>query len=347
MHLAHRPRRRDAQPASTESHASRAAPSFLRLLRHLGSSSLVALAALSPSIARAEGDAFQRGKELLDRGLLTEACEMLTKADHDKPSVGTIGLLAACHEKQGRTATAWREYQETAHRAAAAHDDRERFALDRIAKLEPLVPRLLVHVPRREKLAVTLGGRALDPATLSAAVRVDPGPVEIVASNDGGKRWSVTVALEPSEERVVEIPSLAEPAIESAPRRSGAPPWPALVAGGVGVAGVGVVTGFGISAMVQNAHSVTIESRCKAGTATPSECTQGRDERARARTFGNVATVGLAVGAAGLGTAAVLWILDVGGSHGSKTAPNKASTTIHVAPTGSEQGAGLGVWGSF
>lgn len=305
----------------------------------------LALATAFPaSRALADGDeSFARGKALLEAGHLSEACEVLTLADHDKPTVATIGLLAACHEKQGRTATAWREYQETARRAASAHDERERFALERIAKLEPTVPKLVVRLPRGERLSVTVRGEKLDPGTTSASIRVDPGPVEIVATSPEGKRWAKTVTLEPSEERAFEIPSLSD-ASSTAPKRTGAPPWPALVAGGVGVVGVGFVTGFGISATLQNADSVKIEVRCKAGTASSAECARGKDERARARTFGNVATGGLVVGAAGLGTAAVLWILDVGGHHEPSRPTARA---VEWAPFAPGSDVGLGVQGRF
>ena len=201
------------------------------------------------------------------------------------------------------------------------------------------------HLPRGEKLTVSLRGAALDPATLAAAVRLDPGPVEIVASSPAGKRWTATITLDSAEERIVEIPSLGAP--EMGGRRSAAPPWPALVAGGVGVVGVGVMTGFGLSALVQNADSVTIESRCKSGTAHATECARGKEERSRARTFGNVATVGLAVGAAGLGTAAVLWILDVGGGRPPSSSQPTARATLRLLPTASDGGAGLGFSGTF
>lgn len=313
--------------------------SLVTSARVLGVALAVAAVALSPRAARADGDdAFRRGKQLLDEGHVTEACVALVEADHDQPSVATIGLLAACHEKEGRTATAWREYRETARRAAEAHDERERYASERAAKIEPLVPRLVLHLPRGEKLSVSLGGVPLGAATLAAAVRRDPGPVEIVVTSPEGKRWSTTVQLEPSEERVVEVPSLAPAASEPARRRTGAPPWPAVLAGGIGVVGIGVTTGFGISAMTQNADSVTVEDRCRRGVATAAQCDAAKKERGRALTFANVATGGLVVGAAGLGTAAVLWMLDVGGA--KKAAPS-ASVAWTSGPASADVGLGL------
>jgi hypothetical protein len=272
------------------------------------------VAAAVPAVARAEGDdLFKRGKDLLDRGLVSEACETLTRAEAEAPSVGTIGLLAACHEKQGRIASAWREYQEAARRAAAAHDARERFARDRADKIEPTVPRIVVRLPPGEALHVSLGGQELDPATLAAAARVDPGPIEITARSDAGRTWSTRLTVERGEERVVAIPSLA-PAVEGprAPRQG--PPVGALVFGGVGAVAIGVMAAFGAAAAAQNAGTASIASRCRAGTATSTACAEGQSERDRARTFGNVATAGFVVGVAGLGAGALLWALDRGTS---------------------------------
>jgi hypothetical protein len=86
----------------------------------------------------------------------------------------------------------------------------------------------------------------------------------------------------------------------------------AFVAGGIGVAGLGVMAGFGASAAVQNSDSIAIEARCRAGTATSAACGAGESERDRARAFGNVATAGFVVGVAGLGAGALLWALDGG-----------------------------------
>jgi hypothetical protein len=332
---------------STSSAAERALPRRdgpRRALALLASTGLALTSALFAIDARADGDdAFRRGRDLLDRGLVSEACEALGTAEHDKPTVGTIGLLAACHEKQGRLATAFREYQEAARRAAAAHDDRERFAAERAAKLEPTVPRLVLHLPKNEKLAVTVRGEPLDPSTSSAALRLDPGAVEVVATSPEGRTWKTSVALEPSEERVVEVPSLAPAKTDRPPRRSAAPPWPALVAGGVGLAAVGMTTGFGIAAMTQNADSVSIEARCKAGTTTAAECARGKAERSHARTYADVATGGAVVSAAALGTAVLLWALHVGAP--STEAPRSAA--VKPEPWVSPTGAGFGLTGAF
>src|SRR6185436_14797586 len=48
--------------------------------------------------SKAADEHFKRGKELLARGRVAEACAELATSDALDPSVGTLGLLAACHE---------------------------------------------------------------------------------------------------------------------------------------------------------------------------------------------------------------------------------------------------------
>src|SRR5262249_20609862 len=109
---------------------------FLRSARALAF--LAALfASRSAAAAPSEGAAlFATAKGLYDQGNFTEACGLLEKSDRLEPMVGTLGLLASCHEKLGRVATARREFLETAERARAAGDPRESFARDQASALE-------------------------------------------------------------------------------------------------------------------------------------------------------------------------------------------------------------------
>lgn len=299
---------------------------------------LVLLSASAPAWAGQGDDLFVKGKALLETGHLTEACDTLAEADHLLAGVQSGGLLAACHEKQGRLATAFREYQETARRAVRAHDPRERFALDRASMLEPKVPRLSLRIQAGEKVRVMVAGREIDPSTLATSTLVDPGPTTVVVTGESSKSWSTTVTLEVGEARTVEVPSMAAPQPEPKQKVSrGAPGWPVHLAGGVGVAGLGVMTGFGAAALVTNRDSVDLEARCKAKMATDRECSDGRAERGRAKDFGNVATVGFAVGLAGLATAGILWALDV---RGAATSSDGGKTTVSLGP-GPGFGAGL------
>ena len=74
----------------------------------------------------------------------------------------------------------------------------------------------------------------------------------------------------------------------------------ALVAGGVGVVGVGVGTIFGLSSMSKNSDAT---AKC------PGACSDqaGVDLWNDARSAGNISTIGFVVGGVGLATGAILW----------------------------------------
>src|SRR5262245_9529459 len=73
----------------------------------------------APSTTERADALFKEGKSLFEAGNFAEACGRFAESDALDPTVSTLGLLAGCHEQQGRLATAWKEYLETAKRADA------------------------------------------------------------------------------------------------------------------------------------------------------------------------------------------------------------------------------------
>ncbi|HVK68395.1 MAG TPA: hypothetical protein VM694_28250, partial [Polyangium sp.] len=189
------------------------------------------LLALAPAVARADDEPlltspadpseaatlaetlFQDGKRLLEQGAFVDACTKLAQSDALDPAIGTLGLLAACHEQAGRTATAWREYGETARRAEAVNDERGAFARQRASALEPELPRLLVRLPKgAEGAAVFRNGVRLAPDELGVAQPIDPGTYEIVARVAGRPEFRATVTAQARKVAEVEIPDWNRPA---------------------------------------------------------------------------------------------------------------------------------------
>src|SRR5262245_24888909 len=87
-------------------------------------------------------DLFRQGRELMEGGNLAEACPKLAESYRLDRALGTLINLAYCHEKQGKSATAWAEFRQAAAEARALRDDRETFAQKHIAALEAQLPRV-------------------------------------------------------------------------------------------------------------------------------------------------------------------------------------------------------------
>lgn len=307
-----------------------------------------ALAAL-PGVALAETgpELLQRGKEQYQQGLITQACETLQQAEAADPNVDSIGLVAACHEKQNKTASAYREYLETAERAGKKGDDREKFARDQAARLEPTVPRLTITLPAGEQPKVSVNDKELDSSTLATSSMFDPGKYTVRAKDASGKSWSKEVTLAPSDKLTIAIPSVTtweggavEPPPTTPPKRyASGPPVPAIIAGVIGIAGLGVMGGGGIAAIVLNGSSKDIEDVCRANPADAAcDEAEGRSQRDSATAAANAANVGLAVGIAGLVTAGFLWGFQVGAKEiDPKDDEKKAETAliprVDVIPT--------------
>src|SRR5688572_10857098 len=78
---------------------------------------VLALCVLAPRAHADEGRAaaealFREGRRLLGAGQVDAACEKLAQSQKLDPSGGTLMNLADCHERQGKTASAWSGFVE-------------------------------------------------------------------------------------------------------------------------------------------------------------------------------------------------------------------------------------------
>jgi hypothetical protein len=298
---------------------------------------------------------FDDGKRLMEQKDFAQACRRLAESDSLDPTVSTIGLLAACHQSEGKVATAYGEFLKTAIRAESAKDERADYARRQAAALEPRVPKLVISVAKPiTGLAIFRDGQPVAQRDWGTAVDVDPGEHEIVARAPRKSEFRAKVSLPEAGRASVEVPDVAageSPAVAPAAvsmtaahdaPKSGGRTAAALVAGGVGLVGVGVGAAFGLSAIGKNVDSRVIEQTCRSAE----QCEEGRTLREETFTAGTISTASFAVGLVGLGVATVLLLTTPSGSSsGSKAAARVAK--LGVTPGFNSQSGGVSVTRAF
>lgn len=282
---------------------------------------------------------FEEGRALMSAGNYAEACPKLEESQRLDPGGGTLLNLASCHEKQGRTATAWAEYNEAASIARRdGRTDREKEATARVQALEPLLRRANISVDAKNpaELELTLDGRKLPRAAWGSAIPLDPGSHEIVASAPGRDAWKQTfelakdghteafdvpeLALAPEEAPVVAPPPEPEPPRMEHPGEadrkpvSAGPPLSAWIAGGVAVVGFGVGTWFGLRALDEKSMS---DDECDGDACSPTGLEHNEDAQRDAW----ISNAGIGVGVIATGLAAYFWLSAEPHSESARRAP--------------------------
>jgi hypothetical protein len=142
---------------------------------------------------------FTQGRALMDAGEYDVACPKLAESHRLDPGGGTLLNLALCHENQGKTATAWAEFDQALRVARAdGRSDREEFARTHLDALTPKLSRLRIDVPldaRIEGLSIKRNGVGLGSASWGQSIPVDPGDqvIEVTAPDKLPRRYTVTV----------------------------------------------------------------------------------------------------------------------------------------------------------
>jgi tetratricopeptide (TPR) repeat protein len=313
---------------------------------------LAALTAIWPDAARADDTTaeavFDEGVKLLNEGKYDEACSTLDRAVDlaGGNAVGGLLLLGECREKQGRPASAWAVYRRAFAAAHQQNDARETKASDAIARLEPTLPRLVVHVApalaARQDLTIERGGAPLPREAWDVALPVDPGSVEIVAELPGvdphHERIDVAAGPKTYEAKVEPWASALPP---NPPPNPNPKPPPDVTPSGlrpVGMAGIvvgsvgaiGLFTGIGIGFLAQSDYVDAFAD--PANQCSGNLCNQrGKDAIDAARSKGNIGT-GVAIGGAILlAGGATMLIVDIAtrGGHSSTHA-----LELRIGPSG-------------
>jgi hypothetical protein len=302
------------------------------------------LAAQPDERAVAEAQAlFERGRELMDRGEIGQACRAFERSQGLAPAGGTLLNLALCHRKDNRLASARARFADALEVARRdRRDDRVREALEQLASLEAHVSRLTILGPPSvpPDLVILRDGAPLARAAWGVAALVDGGTYVVEARAAGKKPWraSLTV-LAADDHRVVQVPAL-EP-IQTAPVRAAEQPGPrpdrtwVYVAGAAAVVGVAVGSGFGVDAIRKRQE---VEQRCP----DLKRCAAGVELNEDAKRSADISTVAFGVGLSAAAIAAIqLWLI------GPSPAGRPAAAVVTATPTPVRGGGLLGLSGHF
>ncbi len=282
---------------------------------------------------------FDEGRRLMDAHDYAHACPKFAESQRLDPGGGTILNLALCHEAEGKTASAWAEFNEALSQAIRdGRAEREARARESIASLAPRLSRLTVTVADAmpPDLQVTVDGAPLGPASRGVAVPLDPGPHLVVATAAGKPTWTMTVTLGPgADAKAVLVPSFQSRveagASSEAPatKGGGGRRVAGLVLGGAGIAAVGVGAAFGVFALSRRSESNT---DCPRAVCTR----QGVDLNNQAITAAWVSDFGVGLGVIGVVAGAYLLLT----GKGDAPPPAVATRAVHVLPEAFVRGGG-------
>jgi serine/threonine-protein kinase len=291
---------------------------------------------------------FDEGRNLVAAGKIAEACPKFADSQRLDPSPSTLLNLASCWEKLGRTATAWVTYREAASASnALGRADYVATAQRHAEALAPKLARVTVEVPHPvEGLELRRDGMVVSSVEWGQAIPVDPGTHTFQARAPGHAEWTVAAVAQQGSLVTVTVPPLeALPEPAPAPATAPAPPPPAtspapaaeaparaggegslrttgIVIGSAGVAGLVVAGTFAAFAKARYDDSL---KNCEPNN--PNLCnSMGVSQRGDARTYGDVATVAVCVGAPALVAGAILWL--TGGRAQSPTTARVAAVPL-------------------
>ncbi|HEY2512208.1 MAG TPA: hypothetical protein VGI39_15180, partial [Polyangiaceae bacterium] len=268
-------------------------------------------------------DLFNAGRDLLKQGDYAAGCPKIAESVRLDPTVGALARLAACEEHDQHMVNARALWERAFNLAHSVHDDREADVAAALTRVDRIVPKLVLTAgaPLPEGTVLRIDDLELGPGSAGVSLPVAAGTHTIRVSAAGRKEWSATVethadgasttvTIPPLEPLPASAPAAPEsavppPAADAAPPSPSAPLPPlriaALATGAGALVGLGIGSGYGISALVLRS-----QASCQ-GTVCPDDGSARKLTDAK-----NSAQISTIAFAAGAGLAAVgigLWFL--------------------------------------
>ena len=287
------------------------------------------LAAATPASAQdvAAAEAlFNRGLKDMKAGRYDAGCKAIAQSQSLDPRPGTLFTLATCEEQWGHVATAvtlYGDYLALHDRLPAdrkaAQGERPTVARDHRAKLAQDVPELTLVLPpdAPPTTIVKRDGQVMAAAALGLGLPLDPGEHTVVTQVPGGPEWQQTITVGRGEKKRVIVEVKAATSVTSTPSTPERDAGPSgrrvavYVTGGVGA--LGLVLGGVMGGLALGKKGV-VGQNCGAAVnrpADPGACNAtGLDAATSGKAFGLASTVGLTLGAAGVGTALALFLTE-------------------------------------
>lgn len=276
---------------------------------------LPGVAAAAPADEQLAQSLFDAGRLLMDKGDYARACPMLAESQRLDPGGGTLLNLAVCHEREGKLGLAWTEMNQALSQAIKdGRKDREQTARERLAAIEPKLPRLLLEYAGAppEGLVVELDGTQTSAAMLGVAAPLDAGKHTVRITAPGRVPFTWEGELTPEKTTKVAVPALApDPrAAQTSDGPRGPAPLPpknaerstttaVILGAGAGVLAVGAAVTYGLSLKAaSDAKDVCIPDRNYCAS------DDGVSAVSRSRTLTWV-SIGMATGAGVAGIAAL------------------------------------------
>lgn len=286
---------------------------------------------------------FNEGQALFSQGQTAQACDKFQESYNLDPAIGALLNLARCHEKAGRTASAWAEFRSVETLAQRAQQkEREDVARKAALALEPKLSRLTIKVyAPAEGLEITRGGAGVGKAQWGVSMPVDPGDLKIEAKAPKKKPFSTVLNIKPGPSTVdFELPPLEEQPVDvtlngrstttsSRDEGLGGAKVAGLALGGAGIVALGVGAAFQLVALSEDKKATSNYNEAETGRLAKDTVKEkafndaGDSSKDAAKTNQTTAIVLASVGVASIVAGVVVFFV---------VAPKKSTGAIEWAP---------------